>query len=590
MGTRLKNNSFLLKEVIHMNKQQINKKGNSYYLKILSKNKVLFIFTMLCNITAAGAGVFVAVLLSKIIDYATAGDLPGFKKVLLITFIYITIHAGIYYLYSLLSKKFLRNVMKNLRLKIFNGIFRRNYQTFYQVNSADYISVLTNDMKLIEENYIIPLFALTEYLVEFIVTLVLLLNLSPLITLTLFIGMILMFTIPGALGKHLQSKQEELSNQYSIFTAKMKDIFSGFEVIQSFQLLSDIRKDFNFQNTETATKKYNSDKIFIINNSVSQLLASLLQIVTIFIGAYMVMSKDMTVGTLIAVIQLSGTFVRPLVMIMQNFPMIQSVSPIMKRLEEMGEYQIHELKESLKHPKFEDKISVSNLSFSYNEEQPILQEVSLDINKGKKYAIVGESGCGKSTLTKLLLGYYTNYTGNICYDDRNLADCETEKISEIASVIHQNVYMFDKTIKDNIYLYHEYPDESVNKALEISGVSKFLPETEAGLNTMVGENGSNLSGGQKQRIAIARALVKGSPVLILDEGTSAIDLQTSNDIEQRLLMTADLTLLTITHKLNRQILELYDEIIFMEHGKIADIGTYQELYDAKGGFYEFCRG
>jgi ABC-type bacteriocin/lantibiotic exporter with double-glycine peptidase domain len=273
--------------------------------------------------------------------------------------------------------------------------------------------------------------------------------------------------------------------------------------------------------------------------------------------------------------------------IMNNLPKIQSVAPIVKRMDQFDAY-VDTTFVGSKKPTFQNKIDIANVSFSYHEEQSVLANVTLEIEKGKKYAIVGESGCGKSTLVKLLMGYYSNFMGQITFDQTSIMDCEVSKISELASIIHQNVYMFDKSIKENICLFHDYSSEALDQAISVSGVDKFLPVMQDNLNTLVGENGANLSGGQRQRIAIARALVKGTPLLILDEGTSAIDLQTSNDIEQNLLHKEELTLITITHKLSEDLLGLYDQIIYMENGHIIEKGSYQELYSAKNGFYNFC--
>ncbi len=276
-------------------------------------------------------------------------------------------------------------------------------------------------------------------------------------------------------------------------------------------------------------------------------------------------------------------------MIMQNFPKIQSISPVLSRMDELCSYQDKKVGNLLS-PSFENRILLSNVSFSYHKDQPVLKDIYLMIEKGKKYAVVGESGCGKSTMIKLMLGYYKNYTGKITYDQTDISKSSEGEISKLASVIHQSVYMFDKTIKENICLYNEYSEEELANALKLSEVAKFLPDTEDQLNTRVGENGANLSGGQRQRIAIARALIKNTPILILDEGTSAVDLQTANDIEQRLIQNERLTLFTITHKINEELLNKYDQIIYMDKGKIISIGTFSELFAAKGEFYNFCIG
>lgn len=157
------------------------------------------------------------------------------------------------------------------------------------------------------------------------------------------------------------------------------------------------------------------------------------------------------------------------------------------------------------------------------------------------------------------------------------------------TVLHDytNVYMFDESIFDNICLHEDYSEKELQSALSDSGLSSFIKQVPNGLEYHVGENGANLSGGQKQRIAVARALIRKKPLLILDEGTSAIDMQTAYDIESRLLAISDLTLLTITHNMSKDILELYDEIIFMADGKIIAHGTFETLIAKHAAFYDF---
>ena len=173
--------------------------------------------------------------------------------------------------------------------------------------------------------------------------------------------------------------------------------------------------------------------------------------------------------------------------------------------------------------------------------------------KIKKYAIVGESGCGKSTLIKLMMGYYRDYEGQILVDGQDVKNPIPLSMTELASMIHQNIYLFDKTIADNIFLDQTFADIQIKRALTQSGVTKFIKLLPEALKTAVGENGKNLSGGQKQRVAIARALIQEMPILMLDEGTSALDLQTAYDIEKTLLAIDELTVITITHKLSEEI-------------------------------------
>ncbi len=552
----------------------------------LKKNKLILTITLLLNIISSVAAVFLAKLLQKVIDTALSGNMSSFQRILLISVIYITVLGIISYLYSLCSKRLIRNLIKMLRERAFYGIFKRSVQDFTGVNTADYISALTNDIKLIEENYITPILTTLQYAIMFIVTIVMLFVISPFIALCLIGCMIVMLLLPGLMGNSLQTRQDALSKQLSRFTTRLKDYFSGFEVIKSFQIGSHIKRAFSYENDKTANVKYQADKLFALNEGVSGILAYLTQFSGLFIGAYMIIKGSITAGTLVALIQLSGTFVSPVMMILQNVPMIKSIKPVIKRIEELAEYTDVSFTGTME-PSFKDSIVIRDLSFAYEAARPILMNTSLTLHKGKKYAIVGKSGCGKTTLIKLLTGYYSSYEGSITYDNISLRELDIEKVQSMASVIHQNIYMFDDSILQNISLYDTFTDEDLNAALTTSGVEQFLERTPEGLQYKVGENGSNLSGGQRQRVAVARALIRQKPLLILDEGTSSVDMQTACDIESRLLSMEELTLITITHNLRADLLEQYDQIIYMEAGIVAEVGNMAELLANQAGFSRF---
>lgn len=554
----------------------------------IKKNKILLFITIIFSVISSITMVGVSLLLQSTIDKVMNGDMEGFKKILIFTLVYCGIMGLLYFIYDILSKMFIRNVTRELRSKIFSGIINHNYKDFNSKNTADYISALTNDIKLVEENYITSLLLVLQFSVAFIATIGILLYLSPLVTGCLFVSMLLIFIVPSIFGKKLESKQMNLSNKLTSFTTVIKDMLSGYDVIKSYNLKKDAFEEFEGENKDLAKTKFEADKLLVINETLSQLLGMGTQFVAVFLSAYLVLKGNITMGTLIAIVQLSGSFIQPVIMIMSYAPKITSMTSVIKRLDDMSNYKDSSFTGS-EDPSFDRSIEISNVNFAYEENKNILENVDLKIKKNKKYAIVGPSGCGKSTLAKLILGYYADYNGEIKYDDKEIRNVNIEKINKMISVIHQNVYMFDKNIKDNICLYKEFSYENISNILELSGADKFINELEEGLDYFVGENGNNLSGGQRQRIAIARALIQQTPILVLDEGTSAIDMQTGYDIESRLLNLDNLTLITITHKMSQELLSLYDEIIFMEGGKIIEQGSFNDLIKKEEKFYDFYK-
>lgn len=550
------------------------------------RNKLILVAALLLCTVAALMTTFVSLLLQQVTDTAVSGDMALFKKLLFFAVGYMILLCLMNYLGSLASKLLVQRMTRQMRSDVYEGIMHQYPGEFYKTNTADYISNLINDVKIIEENYILPLMLNIEVLVMFVSTLALLLTLSPAVTAILLATLLLMFAVPALMGKLLEKRQDAVSRQLARFTEKTKDILSGFEVIRSYRLLPNMRMKFEEENKRTADCKFAADKVTALNEGLSDTLSYLCVVVVIFTSAYFVIKGSITMGTLMALLQLSGSFLTPVLLIMENLPKIKSVKPIVKRLDDLADREMET--EGGKAPTFDSEIGIRDLTFSYDGKLQALNRVSLRFIKGRKYAVVGHSGCGKSTLIKLLSGYYKDYHGEIFYDENELTLLDTKNLGSIVSVLHQNVYLFNDTVGNNIALAGEFDQETWNEALEASGVNQFLPLLENGLDSQAGENGNRLSGGQRQRVALARAFIRDAKVIILDEGTSALDPKTALDIETALLARENLTLITITHSLNPALLSRYDQIIYMDGGSVNDIGSYEQLLENNPSFRYFC--
>lgn len=557
------------------------------FMKIYMKqNKVLLLFTILTSIIASLGYVFMAVLLQKLLDIAVEKNMQQFIPMVLFSIFYFVMLGIFLYLQSLLSKRITCKIIKQIRTDVFKGIVSQSMGDFGKRNTADYLSIITNDVKMIEDNFLLPFFEVVQYTVIFISSFVLMIYFDVIVTIVVFVAITLMFLVPSLLGKELEKRQNTLSSQLADFTTKLKDILSGFEIIKSYSMKQYVIQKFDKENSDTIHTKYSVDKLFALNEGLSSFLALMVQIVVLFLSAYFIITERITVGTLLGMVQVSSNLANPLIMIFTNIPKIKSIQPIIEKLTVLSKYELNEVPKK-QSATFNSVVSISNLSFAYEKQNRVLDKINLHIEKGKKYVIVGKSGCGKTTLVKLLAGYYTEYSGKILYDNTDLNMMNENDIVQLSSIIHQNIYMFNESVYDNICLHEDCSKESIDKAVKASGLNDVIEKLPEGLLYEAGENGSNLSGGQKQRIAVARALIRNKPILILDEGTSAIDMQTAYDIENHLLKIEGLTIITITHNLKKELLELYDNIIYMENGEIIERGTFEELTSVPSRFLKY---
>lgn len=538
--------------------------------RCLKENRGFLVLSVVLGAVSAVGAAFVSILLQRILDVALNGDLEGFGRLISAIAAYMAALCLVGFAEALCGKILLRNVTKDLRDRIFQGAMGKAPEEYYKGNSADYLSAIVNDVKIIEENFLIPLLLSVQMVALFLATLAILCCLSPLITVILVIFLLLMFLIPALLGKALQKRQSLYSEELAHFTAKAKDFLSGYEVIRNFSIGGRILKKYRKENANTANAKFHADRLVAVNESLADMLSTLSIVVVVFVAAYMVLQGTITAGTLLALIQLSGTFSTPVLVILQNVPKMAGVKPILNKVKDLCLVETGGSSTNEAAPvRFQKSLTFESVKFGYEDNRDILRGVDLEIEPKKKYALLGDSGSGKTTIIRLMTGFSDRYDGHIRYDGKEVRQMSRSELSQQIAVIHQNVYLFDTDIYQNICLDEKFSEEQLGWALEKSGVAGFLRNMEDGIHTKVGENGSRLSGGQRQRIAVARALIRRTPILVLDEGTSAVDQKTACAIEGELLREKELTLITITHHMQQDLRPYYDRVFYMDRGIIC---------------------
>lgn len=448
--------------------------------------------TTLFSAISSLAYVFISILLQNILDTATSSDMNGFFKLLSFSLVYFVFVGLFMFLYTLFSKRLICRIMNAMRENVFGGIIRHNIPDFHKVNTADYLSALTNDVKMVDDNYLLSLLEIIQNGIIFVGSLVVMFYFDVIVTFSVLGAILVMLIVPSLFSSAMQKRQKQYSDMLSTFTSHAKDMLSGFEVIKSYGIKKYILSKFEKSNHATTNTKYSLEKITAANQSVSMVLAIFVQVVVIFLSADFIIIGRTTVGALIGMVQVRSNLANPLLMIFTNAPKIKSVRPIVNRLNDLSDYTDTSFIGSIELT-CQNGLLADNLCFSYNNENPVLKDLSLDIQKGKKYALVGKNGSGKTTLIKLLPGYYSTYQGGVEYDGVDISMLEYEKLTKLSTTIHQDVYMFNESIYDNICLHCDYSDDQLQKAMELSGVTRFIAQTHNGLDTIVDENGANLS-------------------------------------------------------------------------------------------------
>ena len=554
-------------------------------MKQLTKyHKKSFYTFMIFNILVPLTNIAFAYSIKIIIDSGMSQNREALTQAILIGAIVIFIYASLNFISLRLRNKLVRQIMSRYKNKVFKSILDRDYREFSKEKSGKFISILTENMKKIEQDYLHQYFNISKNISLMIFSLVTMFIGNWFLTLLVIVASIIPMMISGFIGQKSASLQNSSMIADQKYLAKVKDILAGFLVIKSFNVKEAIRQDYKNESEKLDEIYFIKGKFDVLSNVISQLSGMIIFLVAFGGGMYLVFGGHTTIGSVTAIVQLVNFVVMPLNEIGMGMSKFREGQATLNSFEvkDVIELQTGKTKEY-----FDDVISFSNVDFSYpNTEEKIFNNLSLQIKKGEKIAIVGMSGSGKSTLLNLLLRFYDVTSGYISIDNQDLQAISAESLYNLMTIVQQDVYIFDDTLKANITLSQSFTEDDIKKAVQQSGLESYILENELGLQTLCGENGSNLSGGERQRLSIARALIRKTPILLLDEATSSLDNQVTTEIENSILEIQDLTVLVVTHKLNKSMLKKYNRILFMKNGVIVEDGSFDNLMYRKGEFYK----
>lgn len=555
------------------------------YTRQFYKGNVVFFLLALCETLLAAVGsLLVSWLLQQILDLIGGYD-TGFTLAEL-TVITLVLIAGIAVMYMIgyFSKpRFIARGIAQYRAYIFGELTKKRISAFSGENTSLYISALTNDIEAVEKGYLRNIFTVVDSLLTFVGALAMMLWYSPLLTL-MAIGLSLLPVIASLLtGEQVAKAEKTVSDRNEGYTATLKDCLNGFSVIKSFRAEAQMCRLFGEQVKKLSKAKCLKDKKSILVQMYGFIAGIAAQLGVFLLGARLALSgHGISVGTTLIFVQLMNFIIGPIATIPNCLAERKAARALVEKIAKAISTNVPEEGDN-EHAPLAHGIEIRDLSFGYEPGKQILKHINCTFELGKKYAIVGASGSGKSTLLNLLMASYPHYDGTICYDHTELRKISSSHLYETESIIQQNVFVFNATIKDNITMFREFPEEEIDEAIRLSGLTALI--REKGRDYLCGENGNGLSGGEKQRISIARSLLKKSQVLLVDEATAALDAETAYQVSSAILGLDGITGIVITHSLDEGLLRKYDEILTMKAGTIVEAGSFDELIERKGYFY-----
>ncbi|HAY20193.1 MAG TPA: ABC transporter ATP-binding protein, partial [Clostridiales bacterium] len=498
------------------------------------KNIPIFCLAVFAALASGSLNLILSWIIQQLMDTAT-GE-PGalsFRTLLWISAGFVLLCAGLSLLNYASQPRFLERAMRQYKDFAFRKLIGKSISSFRDESAAGYLSALTNDAASIETNYLAQMLAMITKAVTFAGALLLMCRYSLLMT-AIAAGLTVLPLIASLLtGNRLQTVENRVSERNREFTAALSDCLAGFTVVKNFRAEREIFQLFAQSNKALEHEKFTGRRIKALVGMIGAVTGIFAQLGVFIAGVYLSMKGgSMTPGAVVLFVNLMNFIISPIAelpgLLACRKAALGLADKLAAALERSSSRDGSETLNGLKHG-----IRLENVSFAYEPGKTVLHGINAEFEAGKAYALVGGSGSGKSTLLNLLMAGSTDYTGNIFFDGTELRNVATESLYELISVIQQNVFVFNASIRDNVAMFRSFPNQELDAAIRRAHLSELI--AERGEDYLCGEGGNGLSGGEKQRISIARSLLKRSSVLLADEVTAALDAQTSYQVTSDIL-------------------------------------------------------
>ncbi len=482
-------------------------------------------------------------------------------------------------------------VINNLRIEMFRNIRFLPADHLSKIRSGDLLSRFSVDLMAIEKVVIHSIYVLAFSLINVLASLLLLFYIEWRLALLTLTGMIFSALAPKRLSKKAEKANYERKGQDGKVGTFIQETLGTLDVIHAFNLWRFQQQKFAARIETLSAEANRANTLSAVVHRLGSQSAYLLQVAIVGFGGYLVIQGGLTVGTLVAFLALLQNMVGGISHLSSALPDMFQGAGAMQRVREFlsmdGPASENETKKPL--ARLAQSLTFNEVSFQYEDGKTVLDKLSFQIKSGQSVAVVGSSGSGKSTLLKLILRFHDPDSGSIQWDGGDLLGFSKESLREQVSVVPQDSVLFSTSIRDNIRMGRlEANDEDIDAATKKAGIHDSIMAMPKGIDSLVGERGSQLSGGQRQRVAIARALLRNPSLLILDEATSALDPVTETAVNDTLRrVEKSRTLISITHRLHS--VTHADSILVLNGGRLVQQGRHETLVNEDGLYADLWR-
>ncbi|RAV12617.1 ABC transporter ATP-binding protein [Paenibacillus contaminans] len=553
---------------------------------IVSRRWLSYVGLFVVMALGIGLDLGLAWYMMQITDTAVLKEKKAFIDLIVIGLCILLLSVTVNFFDSYLKSKVSNTLRNDLRIMTFHHMLRLPSSYFDKSHSGELLTRLTSDNQAIGQALGNTLMMLIRSPVMAVFSFIYLLSIYwPLAVVCGFIGPLTLL-VGKVFGKALRENGKNVQDLVGKSTGFLQDVLSGNAVVKAFQLEQKFYGKYKAYSGRILARETKAGTLNATMQAASNGIGVSSFIIAFVLGAYFVINGKMTIGALIAFIQLLNHVTWPFTGLAGLWGSLQNALGSADRIFEVLEQRVEHTRLPESAANKEDErfvtLELDGLGFGYDDGKKMIENLSFTVEAGQMIALVGPSGAGKTTLFKLLLGLYRPTSGQIRLNGQATASMGLDRLRGFFSLVPQETYLFSGTFRENIADGRaDATDEEILAAAKHAHAYDFIMKLPEGLDTEIGERGVKLSGGQKQRIAIARALLRNAPVLLLDEATAALDNKSEHLIQSALekLMTGRTTFV-IAHRLST--VQRADRILVMDNGQLAESGTHDELLAAKG--------